>query len=316
MGLPYREFAAYKLRDLAVRTKTGPPDRITLRGNNISVQIITPRRGEQESLEQFDARKKEFMKHVPRGSDSAERIAFAHEAFVRAGNNPTDAASWVFEELQEIPNLSAKHRVRLQKLGIPYQPFSFRFGQTGRGKRHKAKRPGHSATNLQIETIRAQAHRFKRKTQNFQQRFEAQFAAFRSDYFRDAQWLNEMEPLYRAEVSVCENKLGLTHPATAQATYNLARLLHERKDFAAAHAVYVLAAERWRVAAPLPEPQRAAAMSSLAVDIERCYKKEILTSVRKSILDSKPGAILVPFEYRIHFQLLPNSTLHVDLIID
>jgi hypothetical protein len=317
MGLPYREFAVYKLLDLAVRIKTKPTDRTLLHGNHTSFQIVDPPpRGEHESPEQFGARKKEYIASIPRGSDSAERIALAHEAFVRAGNNPTDAASWVFEELQKIPNLSAKHRLRLQKLGIPYQPFSFRFGQTRRGERRKAKRHGYSATNRQIEAIRTQSLRFKNKTQDFQRVFESQFAAFRSDYFRDAQWLDEMEPRYRAIVRSCEEAFGLDHAATAQATYDLARLLHERRDFSAAHAMYLLAAERWTVSAPWPEPQRAAVMSSLAVDIDQCCKQEPLSNVCESILKSGPNYILVPYEYRIRFQVLAGSTLHTDVIID
>src|ERR1022692_944143 len=110
MALPFRKFARYVLRDLSWRVKTTDNDRVTLKGNQISRQFVWPVRGERETQEKFTARMAKFKSDVPRGTDQAYRLALAHEALVRAGENAFGAAVGVLDELKSLPGLSARDR--------------------------------------------------------------------------------------------------------------------------------------------------------------------------------------------------------------
>lgn len=121
MPLPYREFAAWILSDLSERTETEYADRITFTGNQINEQFVLPVKMEKETAEQFALRLKQFQKLIPRYSDLSTRMAFAVEAFVRAGETKWSAASLVWDQLERVPKLSAEEQLRWAKLGISHK---------------------------------------------------------------------------------------------------------------------------------------------------------------------------------------------------
>ena len=207
MPLPYREFAAWILSDLSERTETEYADRITFSGNYINEQWVLPVRAENETAEQFALRLKEFHKLIPRHSDLSTRIALAVEAFVRAGETKWSAASLVWDQLEKVPKLSAAEQLQWAKLGISHKHIKPAIGTTRRGHRSKRKKTGSPAYYRQVETVRTQASRFKRKCTNFETLFERKFATYRFRFFRD-DWYAEAEPVYLQRLADCEQMYG------------------------------------------------------------------------------------------------------------
>ena len=219
MPLPYREFAAWILSDLSERTETEYADRITFSGNYINEQWVLPVRAENETAEQFALRFKEFHKLIPRHSDLSTRIALAVEAFVRAGETKWSAASLVWDQLKKVPNLSAAQQLQWAKLEISHKQIKPAIGTTRRGRRSKRKKTGSPAYYRQVETVRTQASRFKRKCTNFETLFESKFATYRFQFWRDdwyAEWYAEAEPVYLQRLADCEQTYGSEpgHPMT------------------------------------------------------------------------------------------------------
>jgi hypothetical protein len=268
MALPYRAFATWILNDLAERTETRYADRVTYSGNHINIQSVLPIQAENETPGKFALRLKEFRKRLPRRSDFSERLALAVEALIRTGETPWSAASLVLDELNRVPQQSAEQHFQLAKVGIPYKQINPRIGTTKRGHRSKKKRQGFSDYYRQVETIRTQASRFRRKRADFRRLFEGKFGTYRFQF--DPEWDNDDEAVYRQRMVNNEKKLGPYAHWTAMATIALARFLHARERFGEAEPVYQLALERWRKATPVSEDRRELAVSSILSEIENC----------------------------------------------
>ena len=273
MALPFRKFACYILRDLSQRVKTTDNDRATLNGNQISRQFVWPVRGERETQEKFTARMAKFRSDVPRGADQAYRLALAHEAFVRAGDNAFGAAVGVQEELKRLPGLSARDQVRWAKLGISHKPLRPKIGTTRRGRRTKRKKTGYPAYDRQVEMIRSEVSRYKRKHADFDQAFVKEFVLYRSTFCRDSELCAAEEAMYRDLLARCETGLSPCHQLTATYTINLARVLHEQGKFDESIPVYWLGLARsW--AADLAPHYRESVTCSILSDIENCQNRQ------------------------------------------
>jgi hypothetical protein len=273
MALPFRKFACYVLRDLSERVKTTDDDRVTLNGNQISRQFVLPVRGERETQEEFAARMVKFRSDVPRGTDQAYRLALAHEAFVRAGDNVSVAAVRVLEELKRLPGLSERDRVLWDKLGISHKPLRPKLGTTRRGHRTKRKKTGYSACYRQVEMIRSEVSRYKKKHKDFDQAFAKEFVLYRSMFGRDSEFCAAEEAMYRDLLARCETGLSLCHQLTATYTVNLARVLHEQGKFDESIPIYWLGLARsW--AADLAPPYRESVTGSILRDIENCQNRQ------------------------------------------
>src|ERR1035438_6448600 len=185
MALPFRKFARYVLRDLSQRVKTTDNDRVTLNGNQVSRQFVWPVRGERETQEKFTSRIVKFRSDVSRGTDQAYRLALAHEAFVRAGDNVSVAAVRILEKLKKLPGLSARVRVLWAKLGISHKLLWPKIGTTRRGHRTKRKKIGYPAYYRQVEMIRSEVSRYKKKHADFDQAFAKELVLYHSIYCRE-----------------------------------------------------------------------------------------------------------------------------------
>ncbi len=216
MPLPYREFAAWILSDLSERTETEYADRITFSGNHITEQFVLQVKAENETKEHFVLRFKELWKYIPRHSDLSARIAFAVEAFFRAGETKWSAASLVLDQLERLPKLSAQEQLRWAKLGIPHKQIKPAIGTTRRGRRSKRKKTGFTAYYRQVETVRTQASRFRRKHTNFETLFESKFEIYRFQFCGDSHWCAEAEPAYQQRLAESEQTYGSEpgHPMT------------------------------------------------------------------------------------------------------
>src|SRR6516165_9906454 len=121
MALNYREFAVYALCDLAESVSQPGADRMTLNGNQVSYHFIFPTRGEREPEDEFASRVKKFRRDLPRGSDHSYRLAMAHEAFMRSGENAFGAAVSVHEELKKLTDSSKESRSQWATRGITHK---------------------------------------------------------------------------------------------------------------------------------------------------------------------------------------------------
>ena len=273
MALSFRKFARYILRDLSQRVKTTDTDRVTLNGNQISRQFVLPVRGERETQEEFTSRMVKFRRDVPRGTDQAYRLALAHEAFVRAGDNAFVAAVRVLEKLKKLPGLSARVRALWAKLGISHKPLRPKIGTTRRGHRTKRKKTGYPAYYRQVEMIRSEVSRYKKKHADFDQAFAKEFVLYRSIFCRDSELCAAEEAMYRDLLARCETGLSPCHQLTATYTVNLARVLHEQGKFDESIPIYWLGLARsW--AARLAPHYRESVTSSILRDIENCQNRQ------------------------------------------
>jgi len=244
MALNYREFAVYVLCDLAESVSQSGADRTTLNGNQVSYHFIRPTRGERESQDEFAIRVKTFRRDLPRGSDHPYRLAIAHEAFMRTGDNAFGAAARLHEELKELPVSSERSRLQWAKRGITHKVIESKIGGTRRGRRRKRKKREPIPEYRTIETIRCEVSRYKRRHANFAQAFQNELNLYRSIYCRDASLLVEEEAMYRELLGRCEIRLSPCHQLTATYTLNLARVLHEQGKFAEALPIYWLGLTR------------------------------------------------------------------------
>jgi tetratricopeptide (TPR) repeat protein len=284
MALPYREFACYIVRDLAVRTKTKRGGDFVFSGNHSSPYRLV--RFENESKEQFTARLKQFraqfQKTIPRGSDSRKRLALAMEALIRLGWDSVAASAEVLEALDKAREETEKRRLDLEKRGIPYKRVEFNIGLTNRGR--KKKRPGSESSKhaddpnyRKAETIRAEYFHFKRTFEGFEKLFESEFGWYRFMYCRNAEWFAEAEPAYRQLIITCEKdkKVGPTHSVTATHSLTLARALHEQGRFEEAEMEYQRALDRWRSVNDVPPDDREFMINSIFDDLAKCKNREI-----------------------------------------
>src|SRR5229473_2499072 len=111
MAPPFREFARYIVRDLAIRTKTGKGGNATFSGNHSSPTYGFQARAQGETKQQFAARVKDFRRRLPRGSDSNLRLALAMEACMRAGDKSIAAAAYVLESVRKARIVTEKRRL-------------------------------------------------------------------------------------------------------------------------------------------------------------------------------------------------------------
>ena len=215
MPLPYREFAVWLLSDLSERTETEYTDRITFSGNHISEQWVRPVKLANETAQQFAVRLKQFHKLIPRLSDLSERMALAVEAFVRAGETKWSAASLVRDQLERVPELSARQQLHWAKRRVSHKQIKPAIGTTRRGHRSKSKKAGIPAYYRKVETVRTQASRFRRKCANFERLFESKFETYRFQFCPD-DWYAEAEPVYLQRLADCEQTYGSEpgHPMT------------------------------------------------------------------------------------------------------
>jgi tetratricopeptide (TPR) repeat protein len=286
MALPYREFACYIVRDLAVRTKTKRGGDFVFSGNHSSPYRLV--RFENEPKEQFTARLKQFRaqfrKTIPRGSDSRKRLALAMEALIRLGWDSVAASAEVLEALDKAREATEARRLDLEKRGIPYRRVEFNIGLTNRGRRKKQKRSGSKSSEhaddpnyRKAETIRAEYFHFKRTFEGFEKLFESEFRLFRFSYHRDAEWFAEAEPELRQRITRCENDkdLGPNHSLTAGHSLTLARALHEQGRFEEAEMEYQRALDRWLLVNDGPPDDREFVISSILDDLTKCKNREI-----------------------------------------
>jgi hypothetical protein len=253
-------------------------DRVIFKGNRVSYHFMKPRQDDAECPEVLLARMAEFRRRLPRHSDQPYRLALAFEALRQAGEKAWSAANLIWEALQELPASSRKEQRQWAKLGIPIQfkvP-KYSIGSTKRGHRTKRKRRGIPNYHRRAETIRAQACRFKSQHPDFRRRIDAEFAAFRWRFCRDAEWYTETESMYWQRLASLERAHGEHDQCTAEATAVLARHLHEQGKFEEAIPVYSLALERWKLATPVSEERRQTALAVIA----------------QNIADAKPGDCL------------------------
>jgi hypothetical protein len=275
MKLPYRKFARYLLCDIAERTKNSDNTARFFQGNHISRQLVQPVRGKGETLAEFAIRNMEFKKNLPRGSDDSYRLALAHEAFVRDGQCPTSAAVSVVELLEKIPKLTERLRRRWASHGIAHKEVKHKIGTTRRNFRRKQTAPGFQAICRREESIRCGARRYKSKHKDFGRAFAAEFGYYRAMFCRDDELRSEEEAMYRRLLARCEAELNPWHEVTAMHTVNLARILHEQKEFDEALPLYWLGLAR-SMAAPLWAGNLDYAkkvVSSILSDIENCQNK-------------------------------------------
>ncbi len=136
-----------------------------------------------------------------------------------------------------------------------------------RGQKHKPE-----VLRL-ANTIRAQVRQYRRNQLNLDQEFNQWFARFRYECYRDSEWWAEVEPKYRRQLAISEKTLDPSNHWTAMATLSLAQLLHTRGKFDEAAAVYGTALERWKVATPVSEDRRAAALSLISQELAHCHAK-------------------------------------------
>ncbi|MGA2648283.1 MAG: tetratricopeptide repeat protein [Candidatus Sulfotelmatobacter sp.] len=310
MALPYREFAAYKLDDLAERTVTEHKDRITFSANHLSIQWPLPVRWKGEPEQQFAARLRDFRKQLPRQSDFSRRLALATEAFVRSGVTFTNAARLVHAELRKVPWLSGQQQARWSKLGIPHKRIPVKIGATRRWHRKKRKGKHCLSHDPEVETIRVQAASFKRDCVGFAQLFDFEFAMFR-ELFRDPDWYCEAERGCRDWMLRAEKQLGPCHQQTAEATLQLAELLHEQKKFSEAEELYDLALKRWTDAPSIGARQRESAMASILLNKQNCRQGDTTRTMiavqapagsqMRVVLDAKSG------DYQVQWTTTPTE---------
>jgi hypothetical protein len=270
MALPYREFASYLLRDLALREQSKYRDRITFSGNHISHQYQIPVRGQNETVDQFAARREAFRRMLPRHSDLTFRMAMAMEACRRVGDTTLAAATYVRDQLRKLRQFTATRRLELGRLGIPYKRIKSMVGRTHRGRRSRRKQHGLTPTDREAETIRSQVSRFRRRFEGFEQRFEAEFSRYRYWYHQDADWFAEEEARCRQLMIRCEKELGPNHEVTATNTFHCAHALHEQGKFDEAESLYQLALHRWHSVVDIPRDQHEDIVASILTEIGRC----------------------------------------------
>lgn len=279
MSLPYREFSSYVLGDLAVRAEQQEHiDRITFYGNHVSRQFVKPRKEDFETSEAFALSMKEFRKRLPRHSDQSYRLALAFEAFTRAGEKDESAADLIWEEMKRAPARSAKEQERWAEVGIqiPHKPTQFNIGATRRGRRTKRRRRVISPIdpNPCVATIRVQASRYISEHMDFEHRFNTEFGAFRSRFYRDAEWYAEQEHECKLEIARLQEYLAAaqsgqvprapwampvaewehlkaanmcpTAADVAMRVVNLALLYHEQGKYSDAETCYYRAVELYR----------------------------------------------------------------------
>jgi len=289
------------LMDLALRGAQEPTDRIVFSGNHISRSFIRPMKDEQETGEAFARRLKEFHDHLPRKSDQSFRLALASEAFVRAGMTKTAAAALVWKELQRAPGrsallqrrIAARLEMRPDDASSIIREIQFSIGATKRGQRTSRKKRGIEPEDRIVNTVRTEVSRYRREHDDFNYRFEAEFASFleklydytscgetevtrelRSirDALRQTTWYRGLEDSYRKRLSCLESDrdLGQYDHSTAAATAVLARHLHDQRRWDEAAQLYVLALERWGRATPVTEARRQTAIRLLNEELARC----------------------------------------------
>ena len=302
MALNYREFGVYFLCDLAESVSHPGADRMTLNGNQVSYHFIFPTRGERESQDEFAARVRNFRGDLPRGSDHPYRLAIAHEAFMRSGDNAFGAAFCLHEELKKLPTSSERSRRQWAKRGITHKLIESKIGSTRRGRRRKRKKPESVPDYRTIETIRCEVSRYKSRHANFAQAFENEFNLYRSIYCRDASLCAEEEAMYRELLGRCEIGLSPCHQLTATYTLNLARVLHEQGKFAEALPFYWLGLVRVWAARWVPH-YREALLFLIFKDIENCQSGQPPAPVRSGHLRLHRITVDLPAGGKVSFRV-------------
>jgi hypothetical protein len=119
--------------------------------------------------------------------------------------------------------------------------------------------------------VRSQVHQFRRTHEReCVQQFNSKLNAFRSEWFRDAEWYSETEPTYRSRLAGIDRQGCSFDEAHATAAIELARHLHDQGKFDEAAVYYAKAVERWTCSTPLPEERRRKALSMLNEDLAKC----------------------------------------------
>lgn len=273
MAPPYREFASYILADLAVRERPQDPSNLFFKGNYMRAQYAKPVQAATETDQAFAECIRAFRKRIPRASDRSHRLALAIEALRRAGETEKSAALYVYEELARSQSRSTAKRSALRRFGKNHRVVDYRIGKTLRSRRTKRKRSGWGSTERALETIRAQASRYKRLHRNFEKEFENAFAAFCTQYYRDEQWLEKAEPEYRSRAEQLEQSAGPSAMVTAMAVTSHAKVLHELGKHTEAASEYRRALGLWQTA-DTDEDYRQEAISLITGEIERCESRK------------------------------------------
>jgi hypothetical protein len=196
----------------------------------------------------------DFRKLPPRGSDQSYRLALAHEAFMRTGEGPSEAAVSVFQELEKRPQIK------------------FKIGTTRRSRRNKKEPPDFLPTDHKVEVIRTEASRYKREHADFPGAFAKELSLYRNTFCRGLELYAQEETMYRDLLAKCEKDLSPCHQLTATNTVNLARALHEQGKFDDAIPVYWLGFARAMAARWAPH-YRPLVMSSILAEIENCQNR-------------------------------------------
>ncbi len=271
MSLPYRRFASYVLGDRAERSDPEWRDRVTFSGNHVSRQFVAPVRGNNETPTAYATRLQDFHKRLPRHSDLSMRLALALEALIRSGEKQWAAASFILGELRESSQRSREQRLAYAQLGIPHKEFDVGLGNTRRGRRGKRKRRGFTRTDRFVETIRAQALRFKRMHKDFDRLFENEIGSFRFSFARDVEWYAQAEARYEAWLRQFESRQGAIDWWTAMPIAVLAELYHEQMKHDQARVCYRKALQAARRAI-MHEDFRKFILGQLRIRVKACSK--------------------------------------------
>jgi hypothetical protein len=112
--------------------------------------------------------------------------------------------------------------------------------------------------------------RLTRRGYNALQMFEAELGAFRADYARDAAWYGEVEQTYRRWRDSANTTLGSRDRWRAITFVNYARVLHEQGKYLEAARNWKIARERYVVAEPMLDDERAIILDSIDKALAAC----------------------------------------------
>lgn len=166
-----RQFASYIISDCARRVPYKVAGRFMLKGNAVSIQSPLP---EHLRSEQAGKERRKYLAALPK-SDQPFRLALAHEALVKAGENQSVAALSLHVLLKDVTKQSIEQQRKERTQGISASRVQFSFGKTKRWRRGQ-KRP--QEVYFWSETLRTYVAREKHRTPDFERRFEQALGSF------------------------------------------------------------------------------------------------------------------------------------------
>jgi hypothetical protein len=221
-----------------VRVKGTPK----FRGNNIEWTVEEPQRDADETEQDFQQRRCEFLALTPgRSDDFSRRLAFALTALEDAGLDQLTAAYQIKELIDVAKKGCEAYRARVAGLSVTVVSVGGRLGKTKRGRRttRVKVRPGVE------ETIRTQALRYRKNHANFEYEFKPELSSFVERYARDLHWYSDAETALRGRLDRTTQRYRANHERTAACHADLGYLFHEQKMFPEALRHYKSALQFW-----------------------------------------------------------------------